>query len=221
MNNQNALLWFDPYASVRTDGYVLLAALLGRPPSEELIKILQMLDWSAAIPEKLDQVLQSLRQGGHHHPLSALEEEYDKLFIGLGCGEVVPYASWYKEKRIQSRPLVSLRSDLLRLGIVRQMNNHESEDHAAALCEIMALISQKSMDVPLAAQADFFREHLSSWMPNFFKDLQSAKSAEFYRNVGRFGNCFFESENQYLEFCTFSQFSKQKGGEKDETGICG
>lgn len=199
IKTRNDPLWFDPYVSVRTDGYVLLAALLGRPPSEELLKILQMLHWSPAIPEKLDQALRALCQAGHTHPLAALEEEYGKLFIGLGCGEVVPYASWYKEKRIQSRPLVSLRSDLIRLGIVRQMKNHDSEDHAAALCEIMTLISQKAMDVPIAAQADFFREHISSWMPNFFKDLQSAKGAEFYRKVGLFGSCFVESEGEYLE----------------------
>lgn len=199
MKNQNALFWFDPYASVRTDSYVLLAALLGRPPSEGLLKILQNIEWGEAIPGKLAQALGTLRQAGHTHPLSVLEEEYDILFMGLWCGGMVPYASWYKEKRIQSRPLVSLRSDLIRLGIVRQMENHDSEDHAAALCEIMALISQKAMDVPLAAQADFFQKHISWWMPNFFKDLQSAQKAEFYREVGLFGSCFVESEGEYLE----------------------
>jgi TorA maturation chaperone TorD len=217
----NPPLWFDPYASVRTDLYVLLGALLGRPPSEELQKVLLSLDWNEAIPDRLSQALQTLSQAGQRYPLAALEEEYDQLFVGLGSGEIVPYASWYKEKRIQSKPLASVRSDLIRLGIVRQRESHEPEDHAAALCEVMALISQKSTEVPLAAQADFFREHISSWMPNFFKDLQSAKRAEFYKKVGLFGSCFVESEGQYLEFYTLCQSSRQKGGEKDETGIYG
>ena len=153
----NPPLWFDPYASVRTDLYVLLASLLGRPPSEELQKVLQSLDWNEAIPDRLSQALQALSQAGHHYPLAALEEEYDKLFVGLGSGEMLPYASWYKERRIQSKPLASVRSDLIRLGIVRQTESHEPEDHAAALCEVMALISQKSMEVPLTTQADFFQ----------------------------------------------------------------
>jgi TorA maturation chaperone TorD len=194
----NPPLWFDPYASVRTDLYVLLAALLGRTPSEELQKVLQSIDWNEAIPDSLGQALQALSQAGHHYPLAALGEEYDKLFVGLGCGEMVPYASWYKEKRIQSKPLVSVRSDLIRLGIVRQTESHESEDHAAALCEVMALISQKSIEVPLARQADFFREHIAWWMPNFFQDLQSAKSAGFYKQVGLFGSCFLESEAEFF-----------------------
>ncbi len=151
------------------------------------------------VPEELDQALQGLRQAGCTCPLAALVEEYDQLFVGLGCGQMVPYASWYKDKRIQSMPLVSLRSDLIRLGIVRQRECHESEDHAAALCEIMALISRKAMDLTLAAQADFFQEHIAWWLPTFFKDLQSAKGAEFYRKVGLFGSCFMEFEGEYLE----------------------
>jgi TorA maturation chaperone TorD len=221
ITTRKAPLWFDPYASVRTDSYVLLAAFLGRPPSEELIKILQNLEWSAAVPERLNQALWALRQAGGNRSPAALEEEYDALFAGLGWGEMVPYASWYKEKRIQSRPLASLRSDLNRLGIVRQTGSHESEDHAAALCEIMALISGESMAVPLTTQAAFFKEHISWWMPNFFEDLRSAKRAEFYRKVGFFGSCFCESEGRYLEFCTPGQGSGQKGGKKDETGIYG
>jgi TorA maturation chaperone TorD len=39
---------------------------------------------------------------------------------------------------------------------------------------------------------------MASWMTTFFEDLQSARSAEFYRRVGLFGKCFFESEREYL-----------------------
>lgn len=112
---------------------------------------------------------------------------------------MIPYASWYREKKIQSIPLVSLRSDLPRLGIVRQADSHEFEDHAGALCETMALISQKPNGTSYETQASFFQQHIASWMGSFFKDLQSAKSAGFYRAVGLFGLCFLESESQYLK----------------------
>jgi TorA maturation chaperone TorD len=197
--NRNAPAGFAPYADIRTDGYVVLASLLGQPPSEDLRAILQNLQWDEAIPEQLDRALAALCQAGHDYPLAAMRGEFDRLFVGLGCGEMIPYASWYRGKRIQSLPLVSLRSDLVRLGIVRQSDNHEPEDHAAALCEVMAIISRKSNGCSYRTQASFFQEHVASWMGSFFGDLQSAKSAGFYRTVGLFGSCFLEFEGRYLQ----------------------
>jgi TorA maturation chaperone TorD len=191
--------WFASYAKIRTDSYVMLASLLGQPPSENLLKVLQNLQWDECIPEGLDRSLRTLRQASRDYPLGALENEYSKLFVGLGCGELVPYASWYSEKMIQSTPLASLRSDLIHLGIVRREDNHDSEDHAGALCECMALISQKPNKIDRATQAKFFQQHVAPWMTTFFKDLESAKSARFYQAVGLFGSRFLESEIEYLK----------------------
>ncbi len=191
--------WFAPYAKIRTDCYVMLASLLGQAPSENLLKVLQNLEWAEPIPERLGRALGALRQASRDYPLIALKDEYDKLFVGLGCGEIVPYASWYREKMIQSAPLASLRSDLILLGIVRQPNSHESEDHAGALCECMALISRDPNQVDHPRQAKFFQQHVAPWMTDFFKDLESAKSARFYRAVGIFGCRFLESEIEYLK----------------------
>ena len=198
MERRGAPAGFAPYADIRTDGYVVLASLLGRPPSEGLRVILQNLKWDEAIPEQLDHALKALRQAAHDYPLPAMKEEFDRLFVGLGCGEMIPYASWYRDKMIQSLPLVPLRSDLVRLGIVKQSDNHEPEDHAAALCEVMAIVSQKANGWSYLMQADFFQQHIATWMGNFFKDLQTAKSAGFYRTVGLFGSSFLEFECRYL-----------------------
>jgi len=209
--------WFAPHANIRTDSYVLLASLLGQPPTQDLLNILQNLQWDGeTILEKLDDALMALRQASHDYPLAAMEEEFNRLFVGLGSGEIVPYASWYREKRLHSAPLASLRSDLIRLGIVRKTESHEPEDHAGVLCEIMALITRKPDDAPLATQARFFQQHVASWMTAFFKDLQSAKNARFYRIVGLFGGCFLESEIEFLEFNEKAQFSTIEGGVEDE-----
>jgi TorA maturation chaperone TorD len=198
MENRDAPAGFAPYANIRTDGYVMMASLLGQPPSADLRTILQNLQWDEAIPEQLGHALTALRQACHDYLLAAMKGEFDGLFVGLGCGEMIPYASWYREKMIQSMPLVSLRSDLVRLGIVRQSENHETEDHAAALCEVMAILSQESNGCSYGSQAHFFQQHIASWMGRFFKDLQSAKSAGFYRSVGLFGSSFLEFECRYL-----------------------
>jgi TorA maturation chaperone TorD len=219
MKTMDAPGWFAAYATVRTDSYVMLASLLGQTPSEELLNILRNLHWDEALPEKLDHALGALRQAAHDDSPAALEDEFNKLFVGLGSGEMVPYASWYRGKMIQSSPLASLRSDLIELGIVRQTGCHESEDHAGALCEIMAIISQKPNDIPYAAQARFFHRHIAPWMMTFFKDLQSAKSADFYRAVGSFGSCFLEFERKYLEQGASIQFPIKEGGLQNENGI--
>jgi TorA maturation chaperone TorD len=192
--------WFSTYASIRTDAYVLLASLLGRPPSEELLKILRNLEWDEGIPERMDQALRKLTEAGRTDPLAAVEREFNRLFIGLSGGQIEPSASWYKEGILQSTPLASLRSDLFRLGIVRQVKCSESEDHAGPLCEIMALISQKSPPIPYGMQETFFQRHIASWMTTFFEDLQSAGAGAFYDAVGRFGSCFLESEEAYLKY---------------------
>lgn len=199
MKTMDAPGWLAAHANVRTDSYVMLASLLRQTPSEESLNILRNLHWDESLPKTLDHALGALRQAAHDYPLPALEEEFNKLFVGLGSGEMVPYASWYRGKKIQSTPLASLRSDLIELGIVRQAGCHESEDHAGALCEIMAIISRKPNDIAHAEQAKFFHRHVAPWMMTFFQDLQSAKSAEFYRMVGLFGGCFLETESEYLK----------------------
>jgi TorA maturation chaperone TorD len=200
MKNMDAPVWFSSHENIRIDSYVMLASLLAQPPSEDLLDILQDLRWEEVVPEKLDSALKVLRQASRNCSLAAIEAEFSKLFVGLGCGKMVPYASWYKERIIQSSTLASVRSDLICLGIVRQEDCHESEDHAGVLCEIMALISQKSNDVPYATQAKFFQQHISSWMTTFFKDLQSEKDIQFYRTVGIFGSLFLEYEREYLKY---------------------
>jgi TorA maturation chaperone TorD len=219
MKTSDAPGWFASHANVRTDSYVMLASLLGQTPSEELLNILRNLHWDEVLPKTMDYALGALRQAAHDYPLAALEDEFNKLFLGLGSGEMVPYASWYREKKIQSTPLASLRSDLIELGIVRQTGCHEPEDHAGALCEVMAIITQKPNDIPNAEQARFFHRHIAPWMMTFFKDLQSAKSADFYRTVGLFGSCFLETESEYLNQDVNTPFPKTEGGLQNENGI--
>jgi TorA maturation chaperone TorD len=199
LNNAVASAYFGPHATIRADSYIMLASILSQPPPNKLMKVLASLDWDAAIPPDLADSLKALRQAASSYSAHVVGEEFNKLFVGLGSGEIVPYASWYRENKIQASPLASLRSDLMALGIVRQAEKHDYEDHAAALCEIMALISQDPCDVPFAAQAEFFQHHLAPWIIRFFKDLSLARSAAFYRIVALFGRSFLKYEDEYLK----------------------
>jgi TorA maturation chaperone TorD len=197
-SNKHLPGWFTAHAASRTELYTILAALLERSPTEEFLELLRNLQVDEALPEKTVDAIGALRQAARDQSPDALEEEFNRLFIGFGRGEMVPYGSWYLEKRIQSMPLAFLRSDLIEMGIVRQADCHEPEDHAGILCEIMAIISRKQEGIAPAEEERFFRRHVAPWMMTFFKDLLKANNADFYGPVGLLGSSFLATENEYL-----------------------
>jgi len=218
-DNLNQPDWYAPYANMRTDGYVLLAALLNGPPARKFISLIRNIQWDEDIPEPVQQQLASLKQACSTCTEEEIAAEFHRLFVGLGRGELVPYASWYREKTIQSAPLAAIRNDLSQLGIVRQADTHESEDHAGALCEIMALVSQEENDIPHNDQANFFNNHIGPWMPDFFRDVQAARNVVFYRAVGALGSCFLQAEDEYLLNNLHYQNVTQQGGIQNEGKI--
>ncbi len=217
MNRSNTPGWLAAYEKIRTDGYAMLAALLTQPPSAVLLKMLGSLEWEDALPGKLGAALDALRRAGPGHEPGELEQEYHRLFVGLGRGEMVPYSSWYREGKMMSLPLVSLRSALRRFGIVKREDRGDSEDHAGALCEVMTLLSAEPDGASRAEQREFFRRHIATWMPAFFKDLRSAQGAGFYRAVGVFGGSFLETEGDYFRYGAGNELPAAEGGGRDET----
>lgn len=82
------------------------------------------------------------------------------------------------------------------LNIERDNDIKEPEDHIAALCESMALLVM--METPLARQQAFYNEHIGSWAPRLFVDIEKAPAACFYQAVAHFGKNFLKLEAQYL-----------------------
>lgn len=186
----------------RAQVYALLGTMLARPLPEELLAALRQID--APAPEKgsdMTAAWGSLKQAAARATAQAVAEEYQELFIGIGRGELVPYASWYVTGFLMEKPLAELRLDLKRFGFERQEGVREPEDSAAALCETMSLIVS-SPEIDLATQRQFFEKHLSQWIGRFFGDLTTARSASFYRAVGLLGERFLEVEKSYLSMLT-------------------
>ena len=133
-----------------------------------------------------------------HADPGELAREYHALFIGLGSGEILPYASRYLAGYLHDRPLADLRDDLARLGFERRPEVREPEDHAAAICEVMALIVADAAPDELDEQRQFFSRHIAPWMQTLFADLANAHSARFYQAVGTLGRKLMEIEGRYL-----------------------
>ena len=187
----------DPEQSYRASAYSLLAALLRASPGQDLLDHVKQLSPDGETnPDGLLQAMSALAQSANEHQPADLIEEYHQLFIGLGKGEVVPYASWYLTGFLMEQPLSDLRDDLRALGFERSDDIPEPEDHAAALCEVISVMI--SDGTSLAQQKRFFDAHMLSWMGRFFEDLANARSAVFYQSVAGFGAAFTEFEHAYM-----------------------
>jgi TorA maturation chaperone TorD len=183
---------------LRANTYALLAALLAMPPAEALCDRLAAIDVPPGQQEAgIVGAWRLLKLAAERSSVAMLDDEYHALFIGVGCGELVPYASWYLTGFMMDKPLALLREDLRRLGFERPAEVSDPEDHVAALCEVMATVIV-SDDIGEASERHFFNEHLAPWMGAFFDDLQEAGSAVFYRAVGRLGSEFIALEQRYL-----------------------
>ena len=127
-----------------------------------------------------------------------IEREYFDLFIGVGRGEVLPFASYYLTGFLHERPLAELRGDLARLGIGRTTGVAEPEDHIAFLCETLAGLIDGSLGDPAEA-GPFFQRHLRPWAARCFADLEKAEAARFYKAVGALGRLAIEIEQAAAE----------------------
>ncbi len=186
----------DEEQQCRVGAYGLLAQLLRNPPDRP---VLDRVSAFAGLTSEVDELALSMSMLGlsaASSDCSAVDDEFHNLFIGMGRGELVPYGSWYQTGFLMERPLGRLRDDLVRLGFQRQPGVTEPEDHVAALCEVMAILIQEAR--PLPRQAEFFETHIAGWMERFFSDLSAARSAVFYKAVGRFGAAYVGLEKRYL-----------------------
>jgi TorA maturation chaperone TorD/DNA-binding transcriptional regulator YdaS (Cro superfamily) len=187
----------DPVDAARGREYGLLAALLSSSPPQALLDQIARLSDDAT---PLGRAHWALAEAASSAVASDVEREYFDLFVGLGRGELLPYASYYLTGFLNERPLSRLREDLVALDIERVESNFEPEDHAATLCEIMAGLATGRFPASPGMQAIFFAKHVAPWMSRMFADLEGAASARFYRSVGSLGRLFLEIETEAFTF---------------------
>jgi TorA maturation chaperone TorD len=181
----------DEIDLLRSQEYDLLAALLGRAPNREVLDRLRDLKGDAS-PLGLAHL--ALADAAAAMDPEALQREFFDLFVGVTRGELLPYGSYYLTGFLHERPLASVRESLGVLGIARADNVFEPEDHIAILCEVMAGLTAGRFETAAGADRRFFERHLRPWAPRFFADLETAKSACFYRAVARVGGLFMDIE---------------------------
>lgn len=182
----------DPLDLERARLFALLGRLLAVPPDAALLAKLGALPGDAT---PLGQAYAALAAAARATDEGACDREHFDLFIGLGRGELLPFASYYLTGFLHERPLAELRGDLQRLGVERLDGVSDPEDHIAFECETLAgLLSGAFPALPTEAGA-FFARHMKPWAGRFFADLEQAKAARFYRAVGGLGRLAVEIES--------------------------
>jgi TorA maturation chaperone TorD len=181
----------------RAREYGLLALMLARAPDADLLGRLATLRGDAS---PLGLAHAALAEAAAGASTERVEREFFDLFIGIGRGELLPYASYYLTGFLHQRPLARVRADLERLGVERAAGHAEPEDHAALLCDAMAGLARRQFQAEPGADRDFFEQHLAPWIGRFFADLEEARAAQFYRHVGRIGHVFVAVETEAFTF---------------------
>lgn len=181
----------DPVDVERARLFALLGRVMGAAPDVLLLTQLRQL---RAAEGELGETYGLLGAAAAATTPEAAEREYFDLFVGLGRGEILPYASYYITGFLHERPLADLRGDLARLGIERADGIAEPEDHIAFLCETFAGLVAGAFAAGPEEAAPFFTRHIRPWAARMFADLEKAEAAGFYRAVGRLGRLAVEIE---------------------------
>jgi TorA maturation chaperone TorD len=181
----------DEIDQLRAAEYGLLSLLLGKAPDADTLSRVATLKGDASDLGMAHVELAAVAASADDRVVS---KEFFDLFIGLGRGELLPYASYYLTGFLHERPLARVREDLEVLGIERAGISREPEDHIAILLEVMSGLARGDFAADFGEQARFFDRHLKPWAARMFADLEISQAAHFYRAVGRAGRVFMELE---------------------------
>lgn len=179
----------DEVERARADLYCLLSATLGAAPSQGLIDALAGLQGDDA---PLGGACAELARAAAQTTAEEAARAHFDLFVGVGRGELLPYASYYLTGFLNERPLAAVRADMAAMGFARAEGLHDPEDHIAILCGVMARLAAEGDP----RQARFFAERLQPWAGRFFADLAAARPVGLHRAMGRVGAAFMDVEAQ-------------------------
>ena len=180
---------------LRADLYNFLGLMLSGPPDQLL------LDQCAGLSgdeSDLGQAIAGLARVAKASKPKKVESEFNALFVGLGRGELLPYASYYLTGFLNEKPLATLRTDMAVRGMTRAPNVFEPEDNIASLMEMMGgmIVGRFAVPASLDDQKTFFNKHIAPWAGHFFADLEGAKNSVLYASLGSVGKAFMEIERE-------------------------
>lgn len=197
----------------RADTYGLLAEWFMQAPSDDLFN---RLAGSPALDEAdtsdLANAWRTLIDAVSRANPHEAADEFDALFVAVGKPLVALHASVYTGGSMNQTILVALRTDLARLGLETSLDKVQSEDHFAALCEIMRYLiaAPDATGNMLGEQQHFFAAYLRPWAQAFCEALQAQPQAKVYAAVAGFASAFLAVEQQAFDIFSASLDAAQQ-----------
>ncbi|QWE09920.1 molecular chaperone [Polynucleobacter sp. es-EL-1] len=190
-----------PEDLARADLYGLIARFFLLPPDQELLDQI-----AASIPEgqgsadeaPLARLWDNLVELAKNNPAQAWRDEFDANFISVGKPNVVLNASFYLAGHLNEKPLVEIRRSLDTFGLEAAENITETEDHIAALCEVMRyLIAGDDVEISnLTNQRIFFNAHIRPWYDELCDAIEIIPDMRLYHSVAALTREFMAIEAQ-------------------------
>ena len=180
----------------RAEHYAVLSRRFASAPDAEFLRKLPALAavWGGS-GNALGQAWLMLRDAALNTDAEQLEDEYTRLFLTIGRPDVMLFGSFYMAGFLMEGPVVELRADLAELGLGRRLGVTESEDHIAALCDVMRHLIVTGPDAAgLGRQQLFFTRHIAPWFEALCDALERAPDARFYPRTAPLVRAFFEVE---------------------------
>ena len=167
----------------------LLATVFLEPPKREMVEALQPLLGKEA-PTASFSDLEGRRA-------------FTRLLVGPGEGYVPPYASIYVNAAPHEKPLLrgaeasAVQAEYTAAGLELAPDGQQLPDHLgielqflAHLCRLEAEAretgNESAAQTWRARRADFIRQHLLNWLPDFARQLQAASAHPCYVRLTTF-----------------------------------
>jgi TorA maturation chaperone TorD len=199
----------DRALAARLDGfaaaYNAMARFLLAPADDELQRGLgepgQLEAWPMPREPATTRGLDRLRDSSAAtESVTALERDYERLFVGPNSMLAPPYESVYLtiDRLIFDGPTFEVRAAYRSLGMQAPSFNREPDDHLGLEFSFLSLLCGRALDAAeagdrlgvesvLEAQRQFLREHLLRWGAKCLDLVEANAQTAFYQGVGALG----------------------------------
>ncbi len=135
-----------------------------------------------------------------------LADSFHKLFLTCEQNSPLPYASRYLDHTMHPTAANLIKQLMENNGVHVQTNTDEPYDHIATELDFLAHLIIRSnelekithMDEALHFQADYIRNHLLSWLPEFSFHCSSQDKLGFYSAISVLLVAFLQLDLDYL-----------------------
>jgi len=185
--------------------WTVLGRLFAASPDQDSLDRMRsaelLADWPLPDGERTTEGLALLgRSAARGETVDAVHDDHFRLVRGPGKVKAVPWESVYlsREGLVFEAQTLQVRDFYRRFGLQAPKLNREPDDHISLELEFCGTLLARALDAVEAddtdwaesyaqAHAEFCREHLLKWAPEFFKRVELGADTDFYRGIGILG----------------------------------